>query len=690
MDVKCHRCAAPYHFAATAIPPTGLAVKCTHCGTLFQVHPSVGLPAAGNSPATPWLIRQVSGALFAVPDLPTLQRWIAEHRVSRDDLMATEGDNWQRLGNVAALAVCFQTPPAPAPIDDAPIRMLQHDLAQPPVLAPAPQTTAAASAWQLGRASARFGVPRTISMAPPPAYVAHAAKTLKNIPMPRLTPQPLTAGMYLPRYAGGASRVAGRRPSGSTMDAVAAQHPEPSHFGGRHGSAELMDELSGGLTRPRRGGSAWLFVALLAVSGAAGATYVLRPAWIASLVAHVRRAPVSDAALTFTEAGAALLARDSTAAIQAALESFAKASRIDNRYADAKAGMAEANLALAEVTLSAAQALEHYAAPASKKEKRHRAEQVAEERRTAATYTARALAAAKEALQLAPESQAANRALARYYFVTHAPDKASRLLERAGAAAPHDARVLYLLGLEATLHPAGAAQAEGFFQRAIAKVPDFNRARCRLAELALQRGDKALALVQVEAILRAVPEHELAQTMLATLQPLVGTKPVAPPVLPLLADVAPAPVHVVKAPQPTPVPAPIPLPAPVAPPPVPAAPAPVVPPPAPVAPKSAPPVVASPAAPLPAPTHAPRTTPPPGPKAGTTDARAASDQSLEALTQLLNHAPRSFEAHFALAEIYRSKSLKREALKHYRQALAISPDGPNAAQVRRKLEELSK
>lgn len=63
-------------------------------------------PSAIGSTAGEFMLRQ-DGALFDVPDLATLQRWIMEHRVDPDDQITERGGPWTRCGDRADLAVFF-------------------------------------------------------------------------------------------------------------------------------------------------------------------------------------------------------------------------------------------------------------------------------------------------------------------------------------------------------------------------------------------------------------------------------------------------------------------------------------------------------------------------------------------------------------------------------------------------------
>jgi predicted Zn finger-like uncharacterized protein len=160
MDVRCERCRAQYVFDDEQVTPSGLTVQCTNCGHVFKVKKkelvvtvpvkpgeegapipataaaprsaSTAVPAAGagaprtSSPAMPavqppaallhpeaerpreWRVRQANGNIFTFRELTTLQKWIIEQKVARDDEISLSGDQWKRLGNIAELASFFQ------------------------------------------------------------------------------------------------------------------------------------------------------------------------------------------------------------------------------------------------------------------------------------------------------------------------------------------------------------------------------------------------------------------------------------------------------------------------------------------------------------------------------------------------------------------------------------------------------
>jgi predicted Zn finger-like uncharacterized protein len=129
MEVRCERCKTEYDFEDTGVPEAGVAVQCTTCGHVFKVKKKavlvtmplepgdmtpVGTPAPEpvRAPAPPvqreWKVRQANGNHFTFRELTTLQKWIVEGKVGRDDEISLAGtEHWKRLGNITALVPFF-------------------------------------------------------------------------------------------------------------------------------------------------------------------------------------------------------------------------------------------------------------------------------------------------------------------------------------------------------------------------------------------------------------------------------------------------------------------------------------------------------------------------------------------------------------------------------------------------------
>lgn len=257
MDVRCERCRAQYVFDDEQVTPAGLAVQCTNCGHLFKVkkkelvvtvpvkpdelHGSPvpataaaprGGPAAADLPhdaerQREWRVRQANGNIFTFRELTTLQKWIIERKVSRDDEISLAGEQWKRLGNIAELASFFQV-----------VEAAERGRAQapfPPVVTPLP-----------GPELPAFGVGvQTPGLRPPPPPPSgYPPPSFAVPPKPRASPPP-------------------------------APPPEPPPELDLPPEADLDAEE---IAAVKKGRGARLFLALvLLLAAAAGATYFLAP-----------------------------------------------------------------------------------------------------------------------------------------------------------------------------------------------------------------------------------------------------------------------------------------------------------------------------------------------------------------------------------------------------------------------------
>lgn len=138
MDVRCEKCGTEYEFDENRIGANGVTVKCTACGHVFKVRrpgpstlgpasdprrssPPAAGPESGARRAIPrasttigqgpqgreWLVRKPDGQMIAFRELTTLQKWIVEGRIGRDDEISKNGETWKRLGNIMELEPFF-------------------------------------------------------------------------------------------------------------------------------------------------------------------------------------------------------------------------------------------------------------------------------------------------------------------------------------------------------------------------------------------------------------------------------------------------------------------------------------------------------------------------------------------------------------------------------------------------------
>ena len=63
------------------------------------------LPRTGGG--AEWKVQRVDGSVFSFRELTTLQRWIVERKVGRDDVISRAGKQEKRLGDIAELDAFF-------------------------------------------------------------------------------------------------------------------------------------------------------------------------------------------------------------------------------------------------------------------------------------------------------------------------------------------------------------------------------------------------------------------------------------------------------------------------------------------------------------------------------------------------------------------------------------------------------
>ncbi len=109
MDVRCEQCRTEYELDETRIAEAGASVRCTTCGHVFKVQRSRAVTdPAPIERSRGWKLRKPDGNVYELANLPDLQRWIVERRVTRDDEVSISGDAWRALGSMPELASFFE------------------------------------------------------------------------------------------------------------------------------------------------------------------------------------------------------------------------------------------------------------------------------------------------------------------------------------------------------------------------------------------------------------------------------------------------------------------------------------------------------------------------------------------------------------------------------------------------------
>ncbi|HEU4383164.1 MAG TPA: tetratricopeptide repeat protein [Anaeromyxobacteraceae bacterium] len=308
MDVRCERCRAQYVFDDAQVTEAGLTVKCSNCGHLFKVkkkalvvtvpvkpgeaaEPHItakmsvaggtGAPAGAPAPAvtplpstTPsgspippekreWRVRQANGNVFTFKELTTLQKWIVEKKVSRDDEISLSGDQWKRLGNIAELATFFQVVEAAERGQSAP----------PPALTPLPMPPvyAGTGAYPLGY---------------PPGYAPQMPAYPPTTPVPFQPSPPVSGSVQV--NVGGASGAAWES---QPPTAPRAGAPDPAWTRGGHRGLPDAELHAEDVTAVKGSGWKVALLAFLVVIGGGGAALYLKPELLVTLGLRAPPAP---------------------------------------------------------------------------------------------------------------------------------------------------------------------------------------------------------------------------------------------------------------------------------------------------------------------------------------------------------------------------------------------------------------
>jgi predicted Zn finger-like uncharacterized protein len=222
MDVRCRQCGTEYELDDARVAAAGTTVKCSTCGHIFKVLPGGGTkdavaraaptpeasPPQGSPSSQPpqvaapdWMVRKVDGQIYRFKELTTLQKWIVERKVVREDEISRTGRSWKRLGEIAELTSFFQVVEAAAQAQRSVTASMM-----PQVHLTATQT-GTFQAWPMH--------------APPPAPTSSSSGSSAS----HVAPPPLPAPSLLPLPSSQASSSSS--PSSSLTPASAAEAAPP-------------------------------------------------------------------------------------------------------------------------------------------------------------------------------------------------------------------------------------------------------------------------------------------------------------------------------------------------------------------------------------------------------------------------------------------------------------------------------
>lgn len=588
MDIRCERCGTEYEFDDNRVTEAGITVKCSSCGHMFKIRKKSFVltepvvPGQEEAPASKnWMIRKPDGQMLSFKELTTLQKWIVERKVSREDEISRSGESWKKLGSIAELASFFRVVDQSQPVLPA----------MPPPAAPVTQPLPAVVPPQsVPPPATPYAPPVGQPPAPYPQAAAYPTGPLPAAPMPASPPMPSYPGLPAappasaypqpgmppaggPVYSGAplsqpALPVA-PPPSYPSMPSVPSMPSMPSApaypaapLPPVEGRAEpdSWDERAAGDAEDdvvekwrRRGRRKWMvIVPLLIVVLGAGAFYLLMPEKVHELWRQLRGGEEIPAlALQQFKSGVEAFMRDTPARYEEALTNFQSAiSESKGRFAKAQAALALVHLARMERARERVRAidarlkaLEDQAAQlapkdgkeASAEAKAKLLELAAEKEKLAAEREAQAAAgrqdqdAAERAIgtarELEPESFEGRVAQAELLRV-RGSDRAQIdvLIAELEKVRPQDPELLFVSGAAAATDPAARDTAVRLLNAAIESAqregrPEFLRARHHLARVLIEQKRTDEAKVQLERILQQSPDHPEAKELLASLAP---------------------------------------------------------------------------------------------------------------------------------------------------------------------------
>jgi predicted Zn finger-like uncharacterized protein len=485
MDITCPQCKTEYEFEDSKVTEAGVTVKCTSCDFMFKVRRKAVLetepvlppplpPSGPSSEQVPagnrvWMIRTASGQVYNFKELTTLQQWIVECKVSRDDHISRSGETWKRLGDIVELASFFQV------------------------------VDAAMSAGAMA--------PRA-SAAPAPAR-------------PPSQPVPLQAERTLDPDSIGALSMdeepafaaAQTDPRFQAVGPSAAWEEGGSRLSGRHATVDLVDEL------PRRRSGKTLGIAIAAVAiGALAVVGVLNRDRIAGLFSGGGEG--NDEAY---QNGRKLFLMDDAESLK---QAEAELARAPQTHALAIAARAEVYTSWAQHLREKAEILDRRAklgesgkGGASSPDPQGMRLTATNLREEANQKLTQAELYSRKALDLAPEKGEVKRAMADYLRLHGASNQeVLPYLTDARKKLPDDPEAIYVEGAF-YLSQGNAARAEQMLRDALTKTKarygqTLLRAAQQLALIHLRAGKLPDAKAQVDAILQANGKHGWARDLL--------------------------------------------------------------------------------------------------------------------------------------------------------------------------------
>jgi predicted Zn finger-like uncharacterized protein len=573
MDIKCERCGTEYEFDDERVTEEGVTVKCSTCGHLFKVRKKsfvltepvvLGKKGGQDDAGRNWMVRRGDGTILSFKELTTLQKWIVERKVSREDEISKSGETWKRLGSIAELASFFQVVDQASSAESAPAPQTSPGLQIQPkpetITQPLPAATPAQAAVPAPSAPTPIDVPSS----PPPAMTPPLGSPVA----PAIEPE----APVMPD-----APVSTAAPAQATSPGIPQAPPQPAEAPSRDlqlgtpavdtrsepdswGDPDMGDSDDVVEKWKKRGRRKWYFIVpLLLIVAGLGGWYLLSKETFMQVYAMItgRGETLPGTAVTRFEAGYGHFFKDSSDELAAAIGDLTAAiEETKGNYPLAMATLAEVHITRADKGNQQIKRMDAQIAdlvkqvdalkPKDGKEPggklleqitplHNKKVGIQKERMKVVDAARKDLDEAKRLIDAArgldPKAFAPKRALADYLRVMSG-DRAhlEEPLAEAASLNENDPGLLYVDGASLASDPAMLEAAAGKLQMAIdlqhkAGKPDFLRARCKLAEVLIGLGKQEEAKIQIDQILRENPKHEEASQLLAELAPKAEPEP---------------------------------------------------------------------------------------------------------------------------------------------------------------------
>jgi predicted Zn finger-like uncharacterized protein len=545
MDVRCEKCGTEYEFDENRIGANGVTVKCTAYGFVFKVRrprspPPRATTTIGKGPqgGKEWLVRKPDGQMIAFRELTTLQKWIVEGRIGRDDEISKNGETWKRLGNIMELEPFFSVYEKARTLntlmDQSAVELRGSEVLSAANPIPQPQPLQSVPT-----------IPASYSSASLPTAPVPAVRGTMPIPPSISTsmPIPLTPRDGLLPGNGMGTPIGQPVKSESTADLPrprSSNHhrPQPAAIpdlsipiDDNPASTSKSDIVARFERSQRKKAFAWI-AAFVVTAGAGGAIAfaIYGPAnnpLKAVAIEHgllAARPPPDDGAMRMVEEAQSSADLDTLPSLQKAASLLEKAASLRESDPVISAQRALVLIAQAGSYRRWSKDLELAAAAAEKQKQDPKPLRASAEEKAklADPLLVEALTIATVAEQRAPEALEPARAMAAYHLVQDDPIAFATAIARAKAGMEKVGRVdpatLYLEAIAELKDPSSPAQeglepAKGLLEQALTARPTMNAARVLLARIHLANETPAEAKAELDRVLAAAPAHEEAKRL---------------------------------------------------------------------------------------------------------------------------------------------------------------------------------